>query len=251
MKIYLIVILILASTMVCMADDVVRLRNGSVIKGKVIEYNEEYILIRMPDESNFRCGVDEVVGIKIEQKGEIGEDSIVSVRRKKEKKINKPKRVVTPPKDRRVSFGGLADVRAGAVEDGGYALAISATFGARIKDFAFFGGGLSYIRATYTEYNPNYNYLGDRSREINSNMLAEYFEIRFYRNKNIINFSGGFRLGAALDFRQPDVENLSVYLHLNVGARFKVGSIGINLAPYAEYVSKFRWMYGGVIGIEY
>ena len=251
MKTYLTIILIFASAMMCMADDVVRLRNGSVIKGKVIEYNEEYILIRMPDESNFRCDVDEVVGIKIEQKGEIGEDSIVSVRRKKEKKIYKPKREVMPPKDRRVSFGGLADVRAGAVEDGGYALAISATLGARIKDFAFFGGGLSYIRAAYTEYVPNYSYLGENSREINSNMLAEYFEIRFYGNKNIINVSGGFRLGAALDFRQPDVENLSVYLHLNVGARIRVGSIGINVAPYAEYISKFRWMYGGVIGIEY
>ena len=38
MKTYLTIILIFASAIMCMADDVVRLRNGSVIKGTIKEY---------------------------------------------------------------------------------------------------------------------------------------------------------------------------------------------------------------------
>ena len=206
MKIYLIVILILASTMVCMADDVVRLRNGSVIKGTIKEYMITGDSVKIATETGtMNLRLSDVGSMSI--KGETLEFAEYKPAAKKK-------------------YRWSAEVFAGRdftryLRGKGVNVGILTTHGVELNPHFFVGGGVGIIS---TIENDRYPSAGG--------MLPIYGEIRTNVGSKNVSFTAGFRTGCGFGIT-PLSNYFSYYAHIDLGVRFRIrDKIGMSITPY-------------------
>ena len=216
MKTYLTIILILASAMMCMADDVVRLRNGSVIKGTIKEYMITGDSVKIATETGtMRLRLSDVGSMSI--KGETLEFAEYKPTAKKKYRWSAE------------AFAGWDFTR---IYDGkGVNVGILTTHGVELNPHFFVGGGTGII-ATIR---------GDRA----GGMLPIYGEIRTNVGSKKVSFTAGFRTGCGFGIT-PLSDYFSYYAHMDLGVRFRIrDKIGMSITPYVGSYGLF-----GAFGIR-
>ena len=197
MKTYLTVILIFASTIMCMADDVVRLRNGSVIKGTIKEYMITGDSVKIATETGtMRLRLSDVGSMSI--KGETLEFAEYKPTAKKK-------------------YRWSAEAFAG-YNFGGLRVGVLTTHGVELNPHLFVGGGTGIIA----------NIL-DRK---NGSMFPIYGEIRTTAGNKKVSFTAGLKAGGGAIFFTRYIEP-SYYASLDVGVRFLLSEkLSMSIAPY-------------------
>lgn len=216
MKTYLTIILILVSAMTCMADDVVRLRNGSVIKGTIKEYMITGDSVKIATETGtMRLRLSDVGSMSI--KGETLEFAEYKPAAKKKYRWSAE------------AFAGWDFTR---IYDGkGVNVGILTTHGVELNPHFFVGGGTGII-ATIR---------GDRA----GGMLPIYGEIRTNVGSKKVSFTAGFRTGCGFGIT-PLSDYFSYYAHIDLGVRFRIrDKIGMSITPYVGSYGLF-----GAFGIR-
>ena len=198
MKTYLTIILILVSTIMWMADDVVRLRNGSVIKGTIKEYMISGDSVKIATETGtMNLRLSDVGSMSI--KGETLEFAEYKPTAKKK-------------------YRWSAEVLTGWNLDG-FNVGALTTHGVELNPHLFVGGGTGIISTIL-----------DRK---NGSMFPIYGEIKTTAGSKKESFVAGLKAGGAVFFSR-DIE-LSYYASLDVGVRFLLREkLSMSIAPYVE-----------------
>lgn len=197
MKTYLTIILILASTTMCMADDVVRLRNGSVIKGTIKEYMITGDSVKIATETGtMNLRLSDVGSMSI--KGETLEFAEYKPTAKKK-------------------YRWSVEVLTGWNLDG-FNVGALTTHGVELNPHLFVGGGTGIIA----------NIL-DRK---NGSMFPIYGEIRTTAGSKKVSFTAGLKAGGGAIFSTRYIEP-SYYASLDVGVRFLLSEkLSMSITPY-------------------
>lgn len=247
--------LLLLCTLNIHAKDILYLKNGSIIKGEIIEYvPDKVVKITTADGSMFVFDSQEVIKIakeptashsatdlinsEIALENPICEDSIISVRRIKIFNKNKAN-----GKKQRSRYAALFNISGGSWSNLLYpnqqqvwALHFSTTHGAHLNDYMMIGGGIGYIG----NFCPN---------GINEHYLIEYFEARAKVGKKLIKFTGGYRMGTAYNG-----DDYFFYTQIDSGIQIRASRIAVNITPYTDLILKRRKSiahYGLSLGLEF
>lgn len=213
MKTYLTIILILASAMMCMADDVVRLRNGSVIKGTIKEYMITGDSVKIATETGtMNLRLSDVGSMSI--KGETLEFAEYKPAAKKK-------------------YRWSAEAFAGGTFDK-YEI-ISANFGVltthgvELNPHLFVGGGTGFVILDYDMVC----------------FFPFYGEVRTNLGGKKISFTAGLRAGGEYLAYNRNAR-FTYYVHLDAGIRFSLSEhLSMSIAPYVE-----SYAYWGAFGIR-
>ena len=197
MKTYLTVIMILASTMMCMADDVVRLRNGSVIKGTIKEYMITGDSVKIATETGtMNLRLSDVGSMSI--KGETLEFAEYKPTAKKK-------------------YRWSVEVLTGWNLDG-FNVGALTTHGVELNPHLFVGGGTGIISTIL-----------DRK---NGSMFPIYGEIKTTAGSKKVSFVAGLKAGGGAFFFTEYIEP-SYYASLDVGVRFLLSEkLSMSITPY-------------------
>ena len=203
MKTYLTIILILVSAMTCMADDVVRLRNGSVIKGTIKEYMITGDSVKIATETGtMRLRLSDVGSMSI--KGETLEFAEYKPAAKKKYRWSAE------------AFAGWDFTN--YYNGRGANVGILTTHGVELNPHFFVGGGVGIIS----------NIL-DRE---NGSMFPIYGEIRTTAGSKKVSFTAGLKAGGGAIFSTRYIEP-SYYASLDVGVRFLLSEkLSMSITPY-------------------
>ena len=197
MKTYLTIILILASTMMCMADDVVRLRNGSVIKGTIKEYMISGDSVKIATETGtMRLRLSDVGSMSI--KGETLEFAEYKPTAKKK-------------------YRWSAEAFAG-YNFGGLSVGMLTTHGVELNPHLFVGGGTGFVILDYDMVC----------------FFPFYGEVRTNLGGKKISFTAGLRAGGEYLAYSRNAR-FTYYVHLDAGIRFFLSKhLSMSIAPYVE-----------------
>ena len=197
MKTYLTIILILASAMMCMADDVVRLRNGSVIKGTIKEYMITGDSVKIATETGtMRLRLSDVGSMSI--KGETLEFAEYKPTAKKK-------------------YRWSAEAFAG-YNFGGLSVGMLTTHGVELNPHLFVGGGTGFVILDYDMVC----------------FFPFYGEVRTNLGGKKISFTAGLRAGGEYLAYNRNAR-FTYYVHLDAGIRFSLSEhLSMSIAPYVE-----------------
>ena len=219
MKTYLTIILILVSAMTCMADDVVRLRNGSVIKGTIKEYMITGDSVKIATETGtMRLRLSDVGSMSI--KGETLEFAEYKPAAKKKYRWSAE------------AFAGWDFTN--YYNGRGANVGILTTHGVELNPHFFVGGGVGIISTIENDRHPSAG-----------GMLPIYGEIRTNVGGKNVSFTAGFRTGCGFGIT-PLSDYFSYYAHIDLGVRFRIrDKIGMSITPYVGSYGLF-----GAFGIR-
>lgn len=208
--IYMFVLLIAAASSMAMAQDVVYLKNGSVIKGSVVEINpSESLKIRTADGSLFVYNMSEVDRIERDNNS-ISNSSVFD-----------SDEYLEP------GFRGLVDIGAnygfGDAEDN-YQVSLAFTGGYQINKLLFVGAGVA----------PTLNLFDNKWKdEVDASFVIPVFTaVRLdFLNKKVSPFINA-RIGYSINTEDTDLS--CMYYYAGAGVRLKKISLGVGVDIYSK-----------------
>ncbi len=236
-KIFILIVSVLFLAAIAQAREVVTFKNGSIVRGDILEYNPAGdIKIKTPDNSIIITDARDIVNIETDKENGDGEQLLTS-------RYNDS----APPKNLAPKgYRGFVNIAPLATNRNGASIGLFTTHGYQTNHNTFIGAGVGFL----------YSY---RNSAI---LVPLYASVKGNVGRGIIQYTYGFRAGYAFAneaYRKAYVgtdESMPgfVYINFNTGARIPLTSnFAIRITPLIEmYIgTPVNVNYGISVGVEF